>query len=289
MAFFNWILPESFNIYFDALGVWAETMFQYPEMIQELKGVAKGAHLPFGKMVFINFMYEFSTIHKTYKACTSIVLRNSTGQIIHGRNLDFFLWNRIAPMLANVDYYRGSEYITTIDSIVGSSFALNGFVPGKFAITVDSRYLKPGEATFADVLTNIFVNNYMPSAWNVRETLVNERSFDAAKSRLEGQNVTAPIYYIISGSGGNEGAVIEKKSVGTHAVYQLNETTWFIVQTNYDRNEQDPWYDNRRLPVEKKIEAMGQDINAEDVYNNIMTKWPTFNIASLLTVISVPG
>lgn len=77
----------------------------------------------------------------------------------------------------------------------------------------------------------------MPSAWNVRETLVNEQNFDNAKARLENQNVTAPIYYIISGVSGNEGAVIEKKSVGTHAVYQLNSTQWFLVQTNYDRNE----------------------------------------------------
>lgn len=154
-------------------------------MIQELKGVAKGGNLPLGKLVFINFMYEFSTIHKTYKACTSMVMRNTTGQIIHGRNLDFFLWNRIAPLLARVEYYRGSEYVTTIDAIVGSSFALNGFSPSKFAITVDSRYLKPGEATFADVITNIFINNYMPSAWNVRETLVHEQNFTAAKTRLE--------------------------------------------------------------------------------------------------------
>ncbi len=193
--------------------------------------MAKGGGLPFGKLVFINFMYEFSTIHKQtqLKFCTSMLIRNSTGQVIHGRNLDFFLWNRIAPLMAKVDYMRKGKLVTSIDAIVGATFALNGFSAGKFAVTVDSRYLKANEATFRDVIENIFVRNYMPSAWNVREVMVNENNFQNAKNRLENQNVTAPIYYIISGNGGNEGAVIEKKSVGTHAVYTLNETTWFLV------------------------------------------------------------
>lgn len=69
---------------------------------------------------------------------------------------------------------RNGKVITTIDSIVGSTFALNGFSAYKFAVTVDSRYLKANEATFKDVLRNIFINNYMPSAWNVREVMVNE-------------------------------------------------------------------------------------------------------------------
>jgi len=30
-------------------------------------------------------MYEFST----FKACTAILVRNSEGKVLHGRNLDF--------------------------------------------------------------------------------------------------------------------------------------------------------------------------------------------------------
>ena len=41
--------------------------------------------------------------------------------------------------------------------------------------------------------------------------------------------MTAPIYYIVSGREGNEGAVIEKKPEGVHAVYYLTDETWFLV------------------------------------------------------------
>ena len=61
------------------------------------------------------------------------------------------------------------------------------------------------------------------------------------------------------------------------------------MQSNYDRDELDPWYDQRRGPVEKKIEQLGPNINIQDLFEKIMTKWPTFNIASLITLSAVPS
>ena len=52
---------------------------------------------------------------------------------------------------------------------------------------------------------------------------------------LNETNVTLSCYYIISGLIGNEGAVIEKQGEGVHGFYTLNDTNWFLVQTNYDR------------------------------------------------------
>ena len=52
--------------------------------------------------------------------------------------------------------------------------------------------------------------------------------------------------------------VIEREIDGVHAAYELSEQNWFIVQTNYDRDEKEPVYDPRRIPVENKLEKRGR-------------------------------
>ena len=41
--------------------------------------------IPFDKMFFYNFFYEFSTV----PICTGFLVRNKEGVVMHGRNLDF--------------------------------------------------------------------------------------------------------------------------------------------------------------------------------------------------------
>lgn len=50
--------------------------------------MAELSGLPFDRLFFLNFMYEFST----FKACTGLLIRNDEGKILHGRNLDFEMW-----------------------------------------------------------------------------------------------------------------------------------------------------------------------------------------------------
>lgn len=91
----------------------------------------------------------------------------------------------------------------------------------------------------------------------LRKVLIFEQNFTDARNTLANTVLTAPIYYIISGTQPNEGTVIERKANGVHAIYDLNATQWFLVQTNYDRNEDDPSRDKRRTPAEEKLEKIG--------------------------------
>lgn len=43
-------------------------------------------------------MYEFST----FKACTGILVRNDEGKILHGRNLDFEMWEILSKLIVHV-------------------------------------------------------------------------------------------------------------------------------------------------------------------------------------------
>lgn len=153
-------------------------------------------------MFFLNFMYEYST----FKACTGVIVRNDAGQIIHGRNLDFEMWHLLSNLVTNVEYYKGGQRIFSVDTVVGSVFALTGIRHGAFAINVDTRKAKH----FYDDLISVLLHNDMPTVWLLRRTLAEETTYERAQKRLKYEKIGAPVYYILSGTKGNEGCVIER-------------------------------------------------------------------------------
>ena len=98
-------------------------------------------------------------------------------------------------------------------------------------------------------LISVIKNNAIPTCWLMRKVLEEETSWEAATKRLRTERISAPVYYIVAGVGPNEGMVIERDPEGTHAYYTLDEDTWFLVQTNYDRDHAEPVYDQRRIPM----------------------------------------
>jgi len=108
-------------------------------------------------------MYEYSSI----KACSGILVRNYEGKIIHGRNLDFFMWDLLARLVVNIEYYQGKKIVYSVDTVVGSVFALTGIRHGAFAINVDTR---KGKNVLADLIS-VFWDNATPNVWLLRKIL----------------------------------------------------------------------------------------------------------------------
>jgi hypothetical protein len=75
-------IPESF---YNGVEWYAKNMFKHQDFVAEVEAISKLSGFPFERMFFLNFMYEYST----FKACTAILVRNSAGRVMHGRNLDF--------------------------------------------------------------------------------------------------------------------------------------------------------------------------------------------------------
>jgi len=209
--------------------------------VAEVDAISKLSGHPFGKLFFLNFMYEFSSI----KACSGIIVRNVEGKIIHGRNLDFFMWDILTKLLVNIEYYQGKKLVYSVDTVVGSVFALTGIRHGAFAINVDTR---KGKDIVTDLIS-VFWKDAIPNVWLLRKILENEVTYENALDKLLNTRIIAPVYYVISGIKPNEGAVIERDPVGHNGFYQLNSTNWFLIQTNYDRDEPDPFHDPRRVGV----------------------------------------
>ena len=92
---------------------------------------------------------------------------------------------------------------------------------------------------------------------------------------------------MISGIKENEGIVIERDSGKVHAAYELSDSTWYLVQTNYDRDVPDPEEDQRRLPAENRLKKIGNDMSEQDLFDDVMKQTPNLNIETIYTVTMV--
>lgn len=223
-------------------------------------------------------MYEYSTI----KACTGVIVRTEEGKILHGRNLDFSMWELLANMTANIQYYRGDQLIYTVDTLVGSVFTLTANKPGSFSVEVNTRT----ESRFEDDFINLLMKNTIPTCWLLKKVVDEESSFQGAVKRLKEERIGGPVYFVVSGIKGNEGIIIERDNEKVHAAYELTDENWFLVQTNYDRDQPDPKSDYRRIPAENKLKERGnKNFKAQDLFDTVMSKYPTFNLETILTVV----
>jgi len=118
--------------------LYARTEFKYQDFVAEVDALAKLSGYPFEKIFFYNFMYEFSTFH----ACTAFLVRNQDGTVMHGRNLDFEMWELLSKLLVTIDYYKDGKLLYTSDSVAASVFTLTGIRHGAFSLNVDTRYAK---------------------------------------------------------------------------------------------------------------------------------------------------
>jgi len=58
-----------------------------------------------------------------------------------------------------------------------------------------------------------------------------------------------------------------------------------LVQTNFDRNVDDPATDMRRLPAEGRLLNIGQKINEQILLDTVLMKWPTLNIGTIYSIL----
>ena len=66
-----------------------------------------------------------------------------------------------------MEYYQGDKKIFSIDTVVGSVFALTGIRHGAFAVNVDTRKAKH----FYNDLISVLIDDAIPTCWLLRKTL----------------------------------------------------------------------------------------------------------------------
>ena len=250
------------------------------EFAEEIKAIAELAGISYNEGYVMNFVYEFTAI----KACTSIVMRTEGGRIIHGRNLDFGFGEYLANLSSVVTFHKNGKPLYQANVIAGYAGHASGLKFGKFGITMNER----DTASMWDNLGSYFLHRSSPSAYLIRKVLEKADNFDEAVKMLSETRLIAPTYFIVSGTQPHEGVVITRgaNEVRNMSWLSENDPDWFIVHTNYDRDQPDAPNDLRRVPAEQRLAAtQHKNVSEQTLMDVVFSKHPTLNIRTILTAI----
>ena len=222
-----------------------------------------------------NLSYEVS--------CTSVVIRNATNKVFFGRNLDFegsVILNKLAY---EYEVTRNNTQLYIAAGFIGSVGALNAVVPGKFAVSLNTR------KGFQEKIRKIFrfCLGYKNPVFYLQEIVDTADSYEKAVEMMRTSKLTSPVYYSICGVNPNEGAIVSKDYDIEALFDSLSSDQWFMVQTNYDRNQEDASWDTRRVPAENKIKAIGKNITFDNLFT-ILSQKPNKWVNTIYTSIQSP-
>jgi len=259
------------------------------EYALEIKGCASSFNISYGWLTWLNLGYEATD------DCTSIIAQTEDGKILHGRNLDFGdgmgFTSTLRSMAAQVEWQRKGEVVFYSTGFVGFVGVLSGFKPQKFSMTIDTRFY-PGWG-FEDMLYQIVAalteKNASMVTFLSRSVMENDNDFNSALEDLSYDPLVADVYYIVAGISAGEGAVISRNRTRPADVWMLDAPSrWYEVETNYDHWVAPPWYDDRRVPANDGMDAMGRkNLTLEGIFNVLSTK-PVLNLQTTYTILSCP-
>jgi N-acylethanolamine-hydrolysing acid amidase len=207
------------------------------------------------------------------------------GTLVHGRNLDY---GGYAPLLRkmtfNLEVYRGEKFLFHATMFAGQVGFLTATKPGKFSITLDQR----DYGSYIDNFSLMMLGNE-GNLLAIRKVLETQESWIDAVDYLRSTWLIADCYYIVSGIGPYEGAVITRSRFSTEDVWKLDAETWYLLETNYDHWLPPPPNDDRRIPAEKFLNETGQaNINAYTI-SELLNLDPVLNVKTVYSTVMSPS
>lgn len=79
-------------------------------------------------------------------------------------------------------------------------------------------------------------------------------TFDQARALFSNQTLVTSCYFILGGTSAGQGVVIEREQKKPHAERVLSAKNWYLLQTNYDADQDVPfckWKKTKRKKHEK--------------------------------------
>ena len=148
VALYNAILDKyGVPSFLSSIVTWyAERFYHDQELLEEFKAVSEGTGVNLGGVFLMNHLYEI------FALCTSIVTQNSTGHIIHGRNLDYPFKEHLGNLSIKVEYLKKGKVLFAADTIAGFSGILTGQKSGYFGLSINERHSQ----TIGSVLSTLY-------------------------------------------------------------------------------------------------------------------------------------
>jgi len=247
--------------------------WQPKEWHDEIEMLARITNYPKELIIVGNVAYEIQ--------CTSLIVRNSENKIFMGRNLDYPGTNLMAHLSLEYAYYKNNTLLYISATQFGNVGINNAIVPGKFTVSINKR--KRNANKLFDLIRIAF--GYHDPGRYLRLVMEQANSYNEALNMLQSGSIASSVYYIISGVKDFESAIIARDYNKPVLVDHISVKDWFIVQTNYDRNLPDPENDYRRVPVEERLKALGNNITYQDLYDLVNSKIPSFRAGTIFTTI----
>ena len=227
--------------------------------------------------------------------CTSFVASTPSGDIWHGRNLDWNLQDSLKEFIINVDYTRSGKTVFKGTTIVGFVGILHAVKENGFAWSMDARR-KGGSIAFNTLEAVMSAGSRTPEQ-HARAVFESDdiTKYSDAVAALGEHNIVNPCYYIVSGMKYPEGTVLARGREGVAKEWPmgsdsppLGEQSWYTAVTNYDLDHNPPPSDDRTTPLIENLNAMkGQNYGETEVWT-ILKTWPTFNMHTDITMVTSP-
>lgn len=193
------------------------------DFIEEVNAIAELSNIKRGLIFGINFLYDLIA----HKACTSIVAMDKNNQIIHGRDLDYLLQDKIPHLMFHGVFQSNGATVFEGDCIAGYLGILTGARRNAYSITLNERN---GES-FLENLYDIFLTKSVSPPLLVTQVLSQNLTYSQAKEALENTPLTSSAYFIIGGTQPMQGAVVSRETAGVQNVTELSNENWFLCQS----------------------------------------------------------
>jgi Linear amide C-N hydrolases, choloylglycine hydrolase family len=271
---------------------------------QEIAGcaAAAGGNVSTGWLALFNVGYEASD------ACTSMIVTDSDGLPLHGRNLDFFsgggFTDSLKDMAIEVDWTTSHGHIAyTSSTFPGFAGSLSIQKAGVAAVTIDTRFQKAGvEFLFYEILRALQEKDVSMVSFLARSAVAQGNTWEEVVETLSSKNLVADVYYTASGIKKGHGVVLARNPTSVR-VWHLNTTVGgpkknaayesptgpFLLETNYPWWSDAPWFDDRRDPGIEHVRAVPKGGMSRDALFQIMSTKPTFNAQTVWTNILKPA
>ncbi|XP_071452473.1 acid ceramidase-like [Hetaerina americana] len=262
------------------------------EYYEEMVGIAEVINAQLGEIVFFNVFYELFTV------CTSIIIESPTGEIYHGRNLDFGLfmgWNVknstwittefLKKLAVKLEFHKNGTVLYTSINFAGYIGILTGVKKDLFSLSVNERFrLNGGFIGISEWILGFRNEKWMGML--TRQVMEYADSYNSAQKMLSSPKLLAPVYFILAGKKSHEGSIItrgrDSSDLWTLGEKSHRNASWYLVQTNYDHWKKPPFYDNRRDPAEYCLEKAGPQ-HPEKTLQGVLSTRPVLNKLTVLS------
>lgn len=212
-------------------------------------------------------MYEFGQL----AGCTAIAY-TSHFQSFLSSNLDYNFHEFFSEVVFHAQYYMGNVKLyeaRQLFGFLGYVTATNGYL----SVTLNARHWKFTLDEFLEVLGS---GTLTSTVYGFRRALETSFSFEELRDKFVTAEALAPAYYTIVDLHDNKAVIVTRDLKQVNTTESLNQTSWYLVQTNLDRNMRD----SRRTAAETKLATYDKndDQLGQKIVTEVLSKKPNFNI-----------